>query len=108
MIRFQRVGRRNDPAFRIVVTERRSKPKSGELEILGSFHPKTKETRLKPERILYWLSKGAKASPRAHNLLITKGVIRGKKIDVATRPATDAAHATGASPASESAPIPSS
>ena len=99
MIRFQRVGRRNDPAFRIVVTERRSKPKSGELEILGSFYAKTKETRLKADRILYWLSKGAKASPRVHNLLITKGVIRGKKIDVATRPAAVAAPVTGASPA---------
>lgn len=85
VIRFQRVGRKNDPAFRIVLTEKRSKPKSGEIEILGSFHPKTKETRLKNERILYWLSKGAKASPRVHNLLISKGVIRGKKIDVAKK-----------------------
>src|SRR3989338_8777630 len=52
VIRFQRRGRTNDPAFRVVVTEKRSKPKSGELEILGSYHPKTKETLLKNERIL--------------------------------------------------------
>ncbi len=83
MIRFQRVGRRNDPAFRVVVTEKRSKPKSGELEILGSFHPKTKETRFKAERILHWLSQGAQASPRVHNLLISRGIIKGKKIPVA-------------------------
>ena len=82
MLKFQRVGRRNDPAFRVVATEKRSKPKSGELEILGSYHPKTKETVLKNERILYWLSKGAKSSPSVHNLLITKGVIQGKKIAV--------------------------
>ena len=82
MIRFQRVGRTNDPAFRIVVTEKRSKPKSGELEILGSYHSKTKATRLKAERILYWLSKGAKASPRVHNLLVTHGAIQAKKINV--------------------------
>lgn len=82
MIRFQRRGRTNDPSFRIVVQEKRSKPKSGELEILGSFHPKTKATIIKNDRILYWLSKGAKASPRVHNLLISKGVIRGKKINV--------------------------
>lgn len=85
MIRFQRVGRRNDPAFRIVVTEKRSKPKSGEFEILGSRHPKTKETVLKNERILYWISKGAQMSPSAQNLLISKGVIKGKKIAV-TKP----------------------
>ena len=85
VIRFQRTGRKNDPAFRMVVTEKRSKPQSGELEILGSFHPKTKETVLKNERILHWISKGAQTSPRVHNLLISKGVIRGKKIDVASR-----------------------
>src|SRR3989344_2849730 len=88
MIRFQRRGRKNDPSYRIVVTEKRSKPKSGELEILGSYHPKTKETILKNERISYWFSKGAKASPTVHNLLITKGVIQGKKVNVVkTRPA---------------------
>lgn len=84
VIRFQRIGRTNDPAFRIVVTERRSKPKSGELEILGSYHPKTKAAVFKNERILYWLSKGAKASPTAHNLLVSKGVIKGDKIAVKT------------------------
>ncbi|KKW28432.1 MAG: 30S ribosomal protein S16 [Parcubacteria group bacterium GW2011_GWB1_52_7] len=70
VIRFQRVGRTNDPAFRLVVTERRSKPKSGSLEILGSYHPKTKHTILKSERIQYWMSKGAKLSDTAHNLLL--------------------------------------
>lgn len=83
MIRFQRVGRKNDPAFRLVVTEKRSKPKSGELEILGSHHPKTKETVLNSDRILYWISKGAKTSSTAQNLLISKGIIKGKKVPVA-------------------------
>ena len=82
MIRLQRVGRTNDPAFRLVLAEKRSKPKSGALEILGSYHPKTKATILKNERILYWLSKGAKLSATAHNLLIAKGVNKGKKINV--------------------------
>lgn len=81
-IRFQRVGRTNDPAFRIVVTEKRSKPKSGELEILGSFYPKTKALRLKSERILHWISVGAQASPRVHNLLVSHKVIAGSKINV--------------------------
>ena len=99
MIRFQRVGRTNDPAFRIVVTEKRSKPKSGELEILGSYHPKTKETRLKTERILYWLSKGAKASPRVHNLLVAHGAIQAKKINVARQ-------AVVAAPPVETAAVP--
>ena len=80
VIRMQRVGRRNDPAFRVVLTERRSKPKSGQQEILGSYHPKTKETVLKNERILYWMSKGAQVSPTVHNLLISKKVVERKKV----------------------------
>lgn len=82
MLKFQRIGRKNDPSFRVVVKEKLSKPKSGELEILGSFHPKTKHTVLKNERILYWISKGARPTPRVHNLLIGQGVIRGKKVNV--------------------------
>lgn len=86
MIRFQRVGRKNDPAFRVVVTEKRSKPKSGEIEILGSYHPKTKHTILKNDRILYWISKGAKTSPTVHNLLVTKDVLKEKKISIVPAP----------------------
>lgn len=84
MLKFQRVGRNNDPAFRIVVKEKRSKPKSGELEVLGSFHPKTKATLLKKERILYWLSVGAKPTPRVYNLFISQKVIEGKKMPIKT------------------------
>lgn len=93
MLKFQRIGRKNDPAFRIVVTEKHSKPKSGELEILGSHHPKTKQSVIKSERVLYWLSRGAKATDTVHNLLVSKGVIQDKKVfkgkTVAEKPAGD-------------------
>ena len=82
VIRFQRVGRRNDPAFRMVVGERRSKPQSSGMEVLGSYHPKTKDTSLKNERILYWISQGAQISDTAYNLLVSKGVVNGKKREV--------------------------
>ena len=82
MIRFQRVGRTNDPAFRIVVTEKRSKPKSRGVEAVGSFHPKTKAIHLRSDRILYWITKGAKPTPRVHNLLVKHKVITGSKIPI--------------------------
>lgn len=104
VIRFQRVGRKNDPAFRIVLTEKRSKPKSGEREILGSHHPHTKTTILKEERILYWLSKGAKASGTVHNLLIAKGVIKGKKIPLVKTRKAAGGMATVAPPQAPAAP----
>lgn len=79
MIRFQRVGRRNDPSFRVVVVEKKSRPQSGGIEILGSYHPKTKETVLKNERIVYWLSRGAQVSSTVHRLLLAKRVIEAKQ-----------------------------
>lgn len=78
VIRFQRVGRKNDPAFRLVVTEHQNRPQGKHLELLGSYYPKTKQTILKKERILYWISKGAKVSDTAHNLLLKQKVIEGK------------------------------
>jgi len=82
-IRFQRVGRKNDPAFRIVVLEKARSPKAGNpLEVLGSHNPKTKHTVIKDERVKHWLSKGAQLSGTVNNLLITKGVIQGKKVNV--------------------------
>ena len=104
MIRFQRVGRKNDPAFRVVLCERTAKPKTSGIEVLGSYHPKTKATVLKNERILYWMSKGAQASASAHNLFVRKGVMKGKKMPVAKIAVVkDAAAPAGAAP-QEAAP----
>ena len=100
VIRFQRVGRRNDPAYRLVVGEQHSKPQSSGMEVLGSYHPKTKTTILKNERILYWMSKGARVSDSAHNMLIAKGVIQGKKRNV-----VPVAHAVVSRTAEVAAPV---
>lgn len=82
-IRLQRTGRKNDPSFRVVVTEHTSSPKAGKnVAQVGSYHPKTKDTVLDAEAIKGWLAKGAQASGTLHNMLITKGIITGKKINV--------------------------
>jgi len=79
----QRTGRKNDPAFRVVVAEHTVGPKSGKIvEKVGSHYPRTKETILNSDRIKHWLSVGAKASDRIHNMLIAEGIIEGKKINV--------------------------
>jgi small subunit ribosomal protein S16 len=83
MIRFQRIGRKNDPAFRIAVLEKTAGPKAGKyVEQVGSYNPKTKITNLNEDRIKYWMGTGAQVSDSLHNLLIVKGVIEGKKINV--------------------------
>ena len=82
-IRLQRTGRINDPSYRVVVTEHTNGPKSGRaVEKLGSYNPKSKERVLDGERIKYWISKGAQASGTMHNMLISAGIISGKKVNV--------------------------
>jgi len=81
IIRFLRTGKKNQPSFRIIVTEKRTPPKGGKfLEILGSYNPRTKEKKLNTARVKYWLSVGAKLSPSVHNLLVEEKIIKGEKI----------------------------
>lgn len=82
-IRFLKTGKKNQPFFRIVVTEKENPPKGGRfVEIVGFFNPFTKEKNLKKERIKYWISVGAQPSDRVHNMLIEEGIIKGKKVPV--------------------------
>lgn len=81
-IRLQRIGKRNSPAFRVVVTEKTTGPKGKSVEILGSYNPRLKTVSLKKERTTHWLNVGAQPSDSVHNLLIAQGVLTGDKIQV--------------------------
>ena len=82
-IRLQRIGRKNDPSFRVVLTDSKNSTKSGRfLEIVGTYNPKAGETNFQADRIKYWISKGAKLSDTMHNFLVHQKVIEGKKINV--------------------------
>lgn len=82
MMRLQRVGRKNDPSYRIVVTDKRTGPKSNKhVDQIGSYHPKTKKFILDSDKAKDWLSKGVQTSETVHNLLVSNKVIEGKKIN---------------------------
>lgn len=82
-IRLQRIGRKNDPAFRVVLTDSKNAAKSGKfLEIVGTYNPKSGETTFKEERVEYWTSKGAQLSDTVHNFLVDKKMVKGNKKNV--------------------------
>ncbi len=83
-IRLQRVGRKHEPAFKLVLTDSKNSTKSGKaIEVLGNHDFRfEKNTQVKKDRVLYWMSQGAKPSETAHNLLVTLKVIEGKKLNV--------------------------
>lgn len=82
-IRLQRVGRKNDPSFRVVVTESKHKPQTGKyLEMVGSYDARSDKVDIKKDRIKHWIGMGATTSETVHNILINEKVIEGKKINV--------------------------
>jgi small subunit ribosomal protein S16 len=83
-IRLQRVGRKHEPSFRLVLTDSKNGPKSGKYqEVLGWYDVRrdNKAEQFDVARIKYWTSKGAKVSDTVHNFLVEKKVIEGKKIN---------------------------
>jgi len=81
VIRLFRTGKKNQPFFKIVVTDKRNPPKGGRfVEKIGYWNPLTKEKEINSERVKYWISQGAQPSDTIHNFLIDKKIIEGKKI----------------------------
>src|SRR3989338_1954712 len=70
MIRLQRVGKRGQAYFRVVILEHTSRVKGKYLELLGNYNPHQKEFKVKKDRIEYWVSKGAQVSTTVNNLMV--------------------------------------
>ncbi len=82
-IRLQRVGRKNEPSFRVVLTESQNSTKSGRVqEILGSYDPRFDNPVIKGDRVKYWISVGARPTDTVHNLLVSQKIVEGKKKNV--------------------------
>jgi len=85
-MRLQRVGRKNDPSFRIVVTDKRTSVKSDRhIDRLGSYNPKSNHIQLDAEKAKEWLAKGVQPSDTMHNILVSQKVIDARKRNVLPR-----------------------
>ena len=80
MIRLSRVGKKNKPLYRVIISEKHKDLYGKALEILGSYNPHTKDLKINADKIKYWLSKGAGMSATVNNLLLEKKIIEGKKV----------------------------
>ena len=85
-IRLQRIGRKNDAAFRAVLTDSKNSTKSGRfLEILGTYNPKSGAVAFKADRVKHWMKNGAQATDTVHNFLVHHKIIDGKKKNVLSK-----------------------
>jgi len=83
MLRLQRIGRRNEAHFKIVVIEKTKGPKSQKyVDIVGSYNPKLGRVQLDADKVKKHLSNGVQPSDTVRNMLITQGLLEGRKINV--------------------------
>lgn len=70
-IRLTRIGKKNQPMYRLVAIDEHKKRDGKAIEILGSYNPFLKKNHidLKKDRLDYWLSVGAQPSDTVKNLL---------------------------------------
>jgi len=97
-IRLSRTGKKNQPSYRLIVSEKTKDPWGNYLELLGHYNPRieAKIVDLKEDRLKYWIGKGAQLSATVNNLLVTAGVINVPKMKVQRRKKVKGAEAAKA------------
>jgi len=102
-IKLQRVGKKHQPSYRLIVAEKKSKMAAPPVEDLGAYSPFTKTAAFNKERIAYWVKMGAQPTLTVHNLLVAQGVLSAPKMAVKMKKkaVTAADAATVAAPAVE-------
>lgn len=80
-IRLKRIGKKKQPQYRLIVTDKKRDPWGKYLESLGNYNPLTDPAtiNLKTDRIEYWLSQGAQPSNTVYNMLIEQKILKGDK-----------------------------
>ena len=81
VVRLKRIGKKNKPAYRIVVAEHSSAVNGPFVEDLGFYNPHAKTFSIDKEAVTGWMNKGAKPSNTVARLL-EKEKIKHKSIVV--------------------------
>jgi len=68
-IRLTRLGKRNDPFYRIIAIDEAKKRESRALAVLGYWNPREKNFKINKKEVETWIKKGAQVSPGVQKLL---------------------------------------
>ncbi|MGB3988429.1 MAG: 30S ribosomal protein S16 [Minisyncoccales bacterium] len=79
-IRLFRIGKKRQPSYKIVVTDKKNPPSAGRfIDEIGFYNPITKEKTIDAQKVKYWIEKGATMSDTAYNLFVTEKIIEDVK-----------------------------
>jgi small subunit ribosomal protein S16 len=82
-MRLQRIGRKNSPSYRVVVTDSRNAVSRGRhVDLIGSYDPKLGRVQIDAEKATHWLKHGVQPSDTVYNMLVSQKIVEGKKKNV--------------------------
>jgi small subunit ribosomal protein S16 len=95
-IRLRRVGKKKQPAYRLVIADSRAPRDGAFIETIGTYNPLTDPATItvNEERAREWLSKGAVPSDRVVKILASQGI--GEMPVYAPKPKAEKADAAAA------------
>jgi small subunit ribosomal protein S16 len=73
-IRLQRIGKKKQAHYKIVVLEHTKKPQGKYLEQLGTYDPHAKALNVDKAKVEAWMQKGSQISPTVNNLMVNHKV----------------------------------
>ena len=81
-IRLRRVGAKNRPMYRVVVTDSRSPRDGAFIEVIGNYNSLADPEiiNIDDEKAIHWLEKGAQPTETVYRLLAKLGVIEKFKL----------------------------
>ncbi len=92
-LRLKKLGRKNQPSFRLVAVEARSKRDGEVIEELGFYNPRIKEEKFtfNTERVKYWLGVGAQPTETVRYYLSKEKIVAPIKKQYSAKPGRKAA-----------------
>ncbi len=79
VIRLQRVGKKNNPSYRVVVTDSRTSVRGECIEVIGFYDPIHKNCTIDAGKVDAWKAKGAQISDSVSTLIKRDGKAPAKK-----------------------------
>lgn len=68
-VKLSRTGKRNQPHFRIVVTEAQNRPGGNNVEVIGHYTPTKHEFKIDIKKYRKWIEQGAQPTRTVKNLV---------------------------------------
>ena len=79
-IRLKRIGKKKQPAYRIVVADSRAPRDGRPVEEIGHYNPlpNPSEIVINGDRVSYWIGQGAQPSDAVTRILVAQGLLQAE------------------------------